>query len=290
MPFTPSHRRTADSRVGHDDPRRWPRRASAVLLAVTGGTLIAACGAGSHAASSGHTAPAHTSTRATTRTSAGASGAADASAPDPAGHRRMPARLLVRRTVLGRIIVDGHGRTLYMFSRDRMGTSTCRAMCARFWPPDFTAGRPTGGPGVSRALLGVSRAADGRRVVTYHGHPLYRFLRGTRPGLVTGEGVTAFGGRWDVLSPTGRAITGRHTRTAASRTTSTPTATATAPAAPPSTTTTHATPAPATTTHAAAPPTTTTHATSSGSGIPQNGGGDDDGDNHGAPSDGDGDL
>lgn len=275
MQFIRSHPRAPDHPAHRTARRRLQHRAAPVMLAAGGGMLIAACGAGSYAAPATHTAQASGSTRTL------------AAASDPANHHRVRTRVMVRHTHLGVIIVDDRGRTLYMFTRDRMGESTCRAMCARFWPPDIAHGRPSGGPGITRALLGVTHAADGQRVVTYRGHPLYRFIKDTQPGQITGENTTGFGGRWDVLSPAGRPITGHHTHP------TTPRAATTSPGttAPPATATAPTTaPPPATTTHAAPPPTTTTHATSSGSGIPQNGGGDDDGDNHGSPSDGDGNL
>ena len=46
------------------------------------------------------------------------------------------------RTGLGRIIVDGRGRSLYLFERDRRGHSACSATCAVYWPPLRTHGRP----------------------------------------------------------------------------------------------------------------------------------------------------
>jgi predicted lipoprotein with Yx(FWY)xxD motif len=42
--------------------------------------------------------------------------------------------------------------------------------------------------------------------VTYSGHPLYGFTGDAKPGDTTGEGSTAFGAGWDVLSPAGSKI------------------------------------------------------------------------------------
>lgn len=248
------------------------------MLAAGGSTLIVACGSTSSAPPATHTAAAPPSTH---------TASAQASAPTaPASDHVAPARILVHPSHLGPILVDGHGLTLYMFARDHAGRSTCTGMCARFWPPYTTKGRPVGGPGVNHSLLGVTRSA-GHSIVTYRGHPLYRFVKDTRPGQITGEDVTAFGGRWDVLSPAGIQVTKHHKPAARTHTTPAPAAhTTPAPAAttPPATQT--APPAaPATTTTQAAPP-----PPSGGSGIPQNGGGDADGDNHGGSSDGDGNI
>ena len=38
-------------------------------------------------------------------------------------------------SALGRIIVDSHGRTLYLFEKDRRGASACSGACLVYWPP-----------------------------------------------------------------------------------------------------------------------------------------------------------
>jgi predicted lipoprotein with Yx(FWY)xxD motif len=107
---------------------------------------------------------------------------------------------------LGRILVDSHGKTLYLWAHDRGHTSTCNGQCAQYWPPLVTSGKPKAGAGARGALLGTTRRADGRTQVTYHGHPLYSFAGDKRAGDVKGEGLTGFGGRWDPLSAAGRAV------------------------------------------------------------------------------------
>lgn len=107
---------------------------------------------------------------------------------------------------LGRILVDGRGRTLYLFEKDRRGRSNCTGTCAAYWPPLLTRGKPTAGPGLRRSLLGVTRRADGSSQVTYAGHPLYRFVQDTRPGQITGQGTQLFGGGWYVVSTAGMKI------------------------------------------------------------------------------------
>jgi predicted lipoprotein with Yx(FWY)xxD motif len=42
--------------------------------------------------------------------------------------------------------------------------------------------------------------------VTYAGHPLYRYGADTKPGQTAGEGLTDFGGGWDVVAPSGKKI------------------------------------------------------------------------------------
>jgi hypothetical protein len=55
-------------------------------------------------------------------------------------------------------------------------------------------------------LLGVTRRGDGKRQVTYAGHPLYTFAVDTKAGQTNGEGLKDFGASWDVVSATGRAV------------------------------------------------------------------------------------
>jgi predicted lipoprotein with Yx(FWY)xxD motif len=107
---------------------------------------------------------------------------------------------------LGRILVDAHGKTLYLWAHDKRRTSTCNGQCARYWPPLVTRGRPTAGPGARARLLATSRRADGRTQVTYGGHPLYYYVGDRRAGDVRGEGLTGFGGRWDPVSAAGGAV------------------------------------------------------------------------------------
>jgi predicted lipoprotein with Yx(FWY)xxD motif len=127
------------------------------------------------------------------------------------GRRDVGALVRVQKTGLGRVLVDGRGRTLYLFEADEFGLSVCNGKCARFWPPLLTAGVPRAGGGAVAALLGTTRRRDGRLQATYQGYPLYRFLKDTRPGQANGQGVDAFGGEWYVLDRLGRKIEhGRH--------------------------------------------------------------------------------
>jgi predicted lipoprotein with Yx(FWY)xxD motif len=113
------------------------------------------------------------------------------------------AKVAAASSKLGRILVDGRGRTLYLFVKDKHGRSACAGQCAAFWPPLLTAGKPHAAAGAKASQLGTTRRADGRLQVTYSHHPLYTFVKDTRKGQTNGQGVNAFGAEWNALSPTG---------------------------------------------------------------------------------------
>ena len=110
------------------------------------------------------------------------------------------------KTGLGKIIVNGSGRTLYLFEKDKRGKSACSGACASYWPPLITHGKPMAAGGAKQALLGTIKRSNGSRQVTYAGHPVYTYLLDTRRGQTKGEGSTLFGAGWDALSPGGKKI------------------------------------------------------------------------------------
>ena len=116
------------------------------------------------------------------------------------------ATVTTARTGLGRILVDGRGRSLYLFEKDGQGRSTCSGACAAYWPPLVTSSRPVAIQGLKSSLLGSIRRADGSRQVTYAGHPLYFFSGDTARGQTAGEGLQDFGAGWYVLAPSGKKI------------------------------------------------------------------------------------
>ena len=115
-------------------------------------------------------------------------------------------KVAVASSALGRILVDGHGRTLYLFAKDKHGKSACSGSCAVYWPPLIASGKLLAGAGAKASLLGTTRRSDGRRQVTYRHHPLYRYAADTAKGQTTGQGLNASGGLWWVLSPAGNKI------------------------------------------------------------------------------------
>ena len=107
---------------------------------------------------------------------------------------------------LGQILVDGAGKTLYLFVADSGSSSTCYTGCAQLWPPVLTSGPPQAGTGATASLLGTTTRTDGKTEVTYAGHPLYYFVSDKQAGDATGQGVDSFGALWWVVSASGAAV------------------------------------------------------------------------------------
>ena len=108
-------------------------------------------------------------------------------------------------TMLGTILVDGNGRTLYLFAKDQPNQSACAGACAAAWPVDQTSGTPKAGSGATASLLGTITRSDGSTQVTYNKHPLYYFARDSGAGQQNGQGIDAFGAKWFVVTPAGSA-------------------------------------------------------------------------------------
>jgi predicted lipoprotein with Yx(FWY)xxD motif len=129
-------------------------------------------------------------------------------APTPTTARSAAAPVDLRSSKLGRILVDGQGRTLYLFEADKAGKSTCNGACASAWPPYLSPGALQAGTGVTGSLLGTTVRVDdgGGTQVTYHGHPLYYYAGDSEPGDTNGQGLDQFGAKWYVVGPNGNGI------------------------------------------------------------------------------------
>ena len=108
----------------------------------------------------------------------------------------------------GSYLTDGSGRTLYLFMADKSGGSACSGACATAWPPLTTTGngKAAAGSGVTASDLGTITRSDGKKQVTYNGHPLYYFAGDKSAGQAAGQGAVGFGAAWWIVSPVGMAI------------------------------------------------------------------------------------
>ena len=99
----------------------------------------------------------------------------------------------VADTSKGKALVDAKGMTLYTFDRDAAGKSNCNGQCAQNWPPLMAAA----GASASGDWSVVTRD-DGSKQWAYKGKPLYLWVKDTKPGEVTGDGVNNV---WHLATP-----------------------------------------------------------------------------------------
>jgi predicted lipoprotein with Yx(FWY)xxD motif len=138
----------------------------------------------------------------------GSSGTAPAS-----GGSSSVATVSASSTMLGTILVDGSGRTLYLFEKDQPNQSACAGACVAAWPVDPTSGAPKPGSGVKASLLDTIKRGDGSTQVTYNKHPLYYYAGDSGAGQQNGQGLNAFGAAWFAVGPAGGAVSGGATAT-----------------------------------------------------------------------------
>jgi predicted lipoprotein with Yx(FWY)xxD motif len=126
----------------------------------------------------------------------------------PTAHTSRAAKVGLRHTSVGTILVSSSGRTLYEFTRDRPRSNSCVKIsgCSETWPALKTAGKPIAGPGVRASLLSTIKLPGGARQVTYAGHALYLYTGDSGPGQTSYVGEKAFGGRWYAIDAAGRTV------------------------------------------------------------------------------------
>ena len=188
----PPDSRSRPSRVG---VLRRPLLALVVLAAV--GALAAGCGNGSGSGGYG---------------SGGSGGTSGPVGTTPSG----VAMVTAASSKLGMVLVDGSGRTLYLFEKDQPNRSACTGACVAAWPVDQSSGTPKAGSGVKASLLGTITRSDNTTQVTYNHHPLYYYAGDSQPGQHNGQGLNAFGAAWFVVAPAGGAVSGGATATTGS--------------------------------------------------------------------------
>ncbi|WP_395607681.1 hypothetical protein [Pseudomonas sp. B22129] len=93
----------------------------------------------------------------------------------------------------GKVLVDSKGMTLYTFAKDSAGKSACSGQCLANWPA-FTA---KDGAKDADGYTVISRD-DGSKQWAYKGQALYTWVKDSKPGDITGDGV---GGNWNLAKP-----------------------------------------------------------------------------------------
>lgn len=82
------------------------------------------------------------------------------------------------------------------------GERACQDLCAVYWPPVLTSGRPEAGPGADPDALGIIVRADGSHQVTYNRRPLYLFNGDAYIAPIPGAGTMSINGA-DAHTPWG---------------------------------------------------------------------------------------
>jgi predicted lipoprotein with Yx(FWY)xxD motif len=148
----------------------------AILAALAGSTLLTACGTDT----------------------------AQRSAPTDSSNVAATPVLRVVDSNLGPVVADQSGHTLYAFTKDTNGVSTCYDACATAWPAALASDTTLTGSGVADQLIGTADRTDGTKQLTLNGMPLYRFAAdGDTTGALKGQGNKSV---WFVLDSSGSLI------------------------------------------------------------------------------------
>jgi predicted lipoprotein with Yx(FWY)xxD motif len=138
---------------------------------------------------------------------AGVAAAAAVTHQSGASGKATAGKVTLHKTKVGSVLATRSGLTLYLFLKDKKGHSACYGQCAAYWPPLMKKGALRAGSGVKAKLLGTTKRKNGKRQVTYKGHPLYLYTGDTNAGQLSGQGQNFFGGKWWALSASGKVNT-----------------------------------------------------------------------------------
>ena len=139
---------------------------------------------------------------------ASAAAVASAAGDPPLARASRAAKVELRHTALGKILVDASGDTLYRFTKDTHNKDTCVNVsgCLGNWPALSTSAKPIAGPGVKASLLSSIKLPDGARQVTYAGHPLYLYSGASEAAETVYVGAVQFGGTWYAVNAAGNTV------------------------------------------------------------------------------------
>jgi predicted lipoprotein with Yx(FWY)xxD motif len=114
----------------------------------------------------------------------------------------------LERTQAGKILTNSSGMTLYMFERDKRNKDVCVKIrdCLTIWPAVTTKAKPVAGNGVKASLLGTIKLPNGKRQVTYSGHPLYTYIGDSGPRDASYIGTRESGGTWWAVDAAGHVV------------------------------------------------------------------------------------
>jgi predicted lipoprotein with Yx(FWY)xxD motif len=166
--------------------------------------IAAACSSGGGAATVAPSVAAPSTAASVEPSSAAPSSAAPSEAASPSAASGVS--LALADSALGKIIVDGTGRTLYMFTPDDGAAKpTCTGACADNWPAltATDAASVTAGTGLDASKISIVDRGDGTKQVKYGDYPLYFFAKDTAAGQTNGQGLVS---KWYVVGADGEPI------------------------------------------------------------------------------------
>jgi predicted lipoprotein with Yx(FWY)xxD motif len=133
---------------------------------------------------------------------------AGAQARVPSASASRVAKVQLRHTSLGNVLVDTSGFTLFKFTKDGRNQDACVkiSQCSGTWPALTTSGKPLAGPGVKASLLSTIKLPNGAKQVTYAGHALYRYANSEERGETTYVSAMQFGGTWYAVNAGGGTV------------------------------------------------------------------------------------
>jgi predicted lipoprotein with Yx(FWY)xxD motif len=134
--------------------------------------------------------------------SSSSSGSSSAPASTPASGTAKLATATVGD--LGKVVVDGNGRTLYVFDKDSKGKSNCEGGCLAQWPAEAAGSGSPQLTGIDASLVSTVTRSDGSKQLAINGMPLYLFAQDTQAGQAKGQ---AFGGLWWAVGADGKKVT-----------------------------------------------------------------------------------
>jgi predicted lipoprotein with Yx(FWY)xxD motif len=180
-----------------------PRRSLVIPALIAIAAIAAACSSGGGAATQAPVPSIEASAAPSMAASPSeAASPAESAAASPAAGG---SGLALADNAKGKIIVDGAGKTLYLFLNDEGGTPSCYDQCATNWPPltATDAASVTVGAGLDASKVSVVDRTDGTKQVKYGEYPLYYFKNDAAAGDVNGQGLNS---KWYVVGADGEAI------------------------------------------------------------------------------------
>jgi predicted lipoprotein with Yx(FWY)xxD motif len=116
-------------------------------------------------------------------------------------------KIVLRDSDYGRMLFNADRQAIYLFDKEDSKKPRCYGDCAAAWPPVYANGQPRLGKGLKAGLLGTTKRRNGKKQITYGGHPLYYYAH-EGPGQVLCHDIEEFGGTWLVVKRNGEAAPG----------------------------------------------------------------------------------